>query len=171
VVRREALEKIGGWPSLDSYLAEDFVLGNRIFEAGYRVILSSCRVEHHIGDSGTAENLAHRLRWVRSTRRSRPKGYAGEIFTHTLPLALILYALNFHLWPWLAAAAVLRAASAWAIARTVLHDPLTRRLFWAIPVQDVLAFVTWIAGFFGSRVSWRGRTYYLRRDGRVELIS
>ena len=151
-------------------LAEDFVLGKRIFEAGYQVILSSCRVEHHIGDSGAADNLAHRMRWVRSTRRSRPKGYVGEIFTNPLPLALLLLLVDGRAWPWLVAAAVCRMASAWSVAVRVLRDPMFRKWFWAIPLQDVLAFCVWIAGFFGNRVSWRGRTYYLHRDGRFELV-
>jgi ceramide glucosyltransferase len=127
-------------------------------------------VEHHIGDSGAAENLAHRLRWVRSTRRSRPKGYVGEVFTNPLPLALILTAFNPAMWPWLAASAVCRAASAYAVAVRVLHDRGFRRWFWAIPLQDVVAFVVWIAGFFGKRVTWRGRTYHLHPDGRFELV-
>ena len=170
VVRRDALERIGGWPALESFLAEDFVLGKRVFEAGYRVILSSCRVEHHIGDSGAAENLTHRLRWVRSTRRSRPKGYVGEVFTNPLPLALLLISANPAMWPWLVAAVICRVASAYAVAVRVLRDPGFARRFWAIPLQDIAAFLVWIAGFFGNRVTWRGRTYHLHPDGRFELV-
>jgi ceramide glucosyltransferase len=35
--------------------------------------------------------------------------------------------------------------------------------------QDIWNFLIWIAGFFGNTVIWRGRTYYLARDGRFEL--
>ena len=169
-VRRSALEKIGGWAALESYLAEDFVLGKQVFEAGYKVILSACRVEHHLGDGGAADNLAHRLRWVRSARRSRPKGYVGEVFTHPLPLALLLVIVDSRMGLWLFGAAVLRALSAWVVGGRVLRDPALSGLFWAIPLQDLLAFLIWIAGFFGNRVTWRGRTYYLHRDGRFELV-
>jgi ceramide glucosyltransferase len=72
VVRRRALDGIGGWSPLGDFLAEDFMLGKLIFEAGNDVILSSCQVEHHLGSSTWPENLEHRLRWARSTRRSRP---------------------------------------------------------------------------------------------------
>ena len=170
VVRRGALERIGGWQTLGSYLAEDFELGRRIFENGERVILSSCRVEHHIGNAGPAANFSHRLRWVRSTRRSRPKGYVGEVFTNPVPAALLLGLVKLVAWPWVLAALLFRAMSVWAVAGWVLRDPLTRRLSWALPIQDMATFLVWVAGFFGNTVHWRGRTYYLHRDGRFELV-
>ena len=72
VARRSVLQSIGGFERLKDYLAEDFVLGKLAAEAGHGVILSSYVIEHHIGDSTLAENISHRLRWARSTRRSRP---------------------------------------------------------------------------------------------------
>ena len=45
------------------------------------------------------------------------------------------------------------------------------RQWWLIPVQDVLSFAFWMAGFFGNTIAWRGRRYLLRRDGRFELIT
>src|SRR5690242_19483073 len=87
VARRIVLHAIGGFNILKNYLAEDFVMGKLAAEAGYRVILSSYVIEHCIGSSSFRDNLAHRLRWVRSTRRSRPAGYLGLLFTMPLPLA------------------------------------------------------------------------------------
>jgi ceramide glucosyltransferase len=43
---------------------------------------------------------------------------------------------------------------------------LTARLFFLVPVQDVLSFVFWVAGFFGNTITWRGRRYLLLADGR-----
>ena len=63
---------------------------------------------------------------------------------------------------------LLRAASAWACAGWVLHDRLTARLFWLLPIQDILAFLIWIAGFFGNHIIWRGRKYVLHADGRFQ---
>ncbi|MBI1786448.1 MAG: glycosyl transferase, partial [Acidobacteria bacterium] len=68
-----------------------------------------------------------------------------------------------------ALAAGFRALSAWACAGWVLHDPLTRSRWWLLPVQDVLAFLMWLAGFFGNTILWRGRRYYLLPDGRFIL--
>jgi ceramide glucosyltransferase len=166
--RRDTLERIGGFDRLKDYLAEDFVMGALAAEAGVRVVLSSYVIEHRIGSQNMSANLRHRLRWCRSTRRSRPLGYLGQVFTNPTPLAVLLWAV----WPgwwWLAAAALAaRAWTGWETAGRVLHDPLTARLWWAVPAQDMLGFAVWAAGFFGNTIQWRGRKYYLLADGRFE---
>lgn len=164
--RREALEKIGGFDRLKEYLAEDFMMGKLAAEAGYKVALSSAVVEHRIGAQGFRANLGHRLRWARSTRRSRPAGYVGQLFTYPLPLALLLLAVRPDWWLVAAALLLLRALAAWAVAGWALHDPLTARKPWMVPLQDLASFTLWIAGFFGNTVSWRGRRYVVFADGR-----
>jgi ceramide glucosyltransferase len=167
--RRRTLEAIGGFDAVKDFLAEDFVLGKLAAERGDGVILSSYVIDHCIGAQTLGANLRHRLRWNRSTRRSRPAGYIGQLFTNPLPLALLLWAAQPEWGPLAAATLLLRAAAAWATAGYVLRDRLTARLFWLIPVQDLLSFAMWIAGFFGNTILWRGRKYHLRADGRFEL--
>ena len=168
--RRAALEAMGGFDAVKDFLAEDFVMGNRVAARGFGVILSSYVIEHRIGAQRFAANLRHRLRWNRSTRRSRPWGYLGQVFTNPLPLALLLWAVRPSWWPVLAVTAAFRALAGWAASQHVLRDPLTRRLWWLVPLQDIAGFLAWIGGFFGNTILWRGRKYYLRRDGRFELI-
>jgi ceramide glucosyltransferase len=168
-VRKCALAQIGGFDFLKDYLAEDFVMGNRVAASGWHVLLSSEVIEHRIGSEKFGSNLSHRLRWLRSTRRSRPLGYIGQVFTNPFAVGLIVWAIVPAWWLALLATALVRAASAWAQAGWVLHDPLTRRYWWAVLPQDVWNFLIWVAGFFGNTVVWRGRTYYVARDGRFEL--
>ncbi len=163
--RRELLEEIGGLSVLKNYLAEDFVLGKLAAQRGCQVLLSSYVIEHRIGAQPLGSNWKHRLRWNRSTRRSRPLGYVGLVFTYPLPLALLCWAAWPAAWPLVVVAAALRTASACATAGWVLHDPLVRRLWWLVPLQDVVSFVVWLAGFFGNTIVWRGRRYHLSRDG------
>ncbi len=169
-VRRQALSDIGGWDRLKDYLAEDFVLGNSAAAKGWGVILSSYVVEHHIGSQGFGANARHRLRWFRSTRRSRPAGYVGQLFTNPLPLALLLWAARPDWWPVLVLTVVLRALAGIATAGWILKDPLTLRGWFLLPVQDVLSFAFWVAGFFGNTITWRGRRYLLMKDGKFRLI-
>ncbi|HLK64102.1 MAG TPA: bacteriohopanetetrol glucosamine biosynthesis glycosyltransferase HpnI [Bryobacteraceae bacterium] len=168
--RRETLLKIGGFNAVKDYLAEDFVMGKLAAEHGFGVILSSYVIEHRIGSQALMANLRHRLRWNRSTRRSRPWGYVGQVFTNPVPLALLVSAVRPAWWPVLATTLVFRAAAGWATAEHALDDPLVRRLWWLVPLQDVLSFLVWVGGFFGNTILWRGRKYYLLPDGRFELL-
>jgi ceramide glucosyltransferase len=169
-VRRECLEALGGFEAVREYLAEDFVLGRMAREQGYEVLLTRHAVEHRIGSQGLAENLRHRIRWQRSTRRSRPVGYAGEVFTNPLPLAAALVAVaGGAAWAWgiFAACAAMRAAAAAAVARGVLGARLNFE-FWALlPLQDAASLAVWLLGFFGRTIVWRGRRFELLPDGRL----
>jgi ceramide glucosyltransferase len=168
VARRRVLESIGGFNRLKDYLAEDFVMGSFAAEAGHGVILSSYVVEHHIGAATLIQNVAHRVRWTRSTRRSRPAGYIGQLFTMPLPLALLACALAPALWLLLPIAIAVRCLAAYVVSRRVLRAKINWLL---LPIEDLLGFFFWIDGFFGSTIVWRGRRYRLHSDGRFTVIS
>lgn len=169
-IRRQVIKAIGGLERLKDYLAEDFMLGKLAAEAGWRVALSRQTIEHHIGNWELKSNFRHRLRWVRSTRRSRPWGYLGQIFTFPLVMASLAAALAPWAWPLALATALARAAAALTVARLILRDPLLARSWYLLPCEELLSFGFWLAGFFGNTITWRGRRYYLRKDGRFELI-
>lgn len=170
-VRREVLEAMGGFGYLQEFLAEDFVIGQRTAEMGYEVLFSSAVIQHRIGSQTMLRNFAHRLRWARSTRRSRPAGYWGQLFTYPLPLALLLVAVWPAAWPVLIVTVAVRGAAAVATAEFVVHDPLLRGQWWLLPLQDVLGFVVWLGGFLGDKIIWRDRKCTVLRDGRLHVNS
>jgi len=167
--RRADLQAIGGLDTLQRYLAEDFMMGNLTHRRGGTVILSRCIIEHHIGNDSFLKNWKHRLRWARSTRRSRRIGYLGELFTKTTALALILWLVAPAAWGFALLALVFRAAAQWATAIWVLDDPLVARNWWLLPLEDIASFVTWVLGFFGKTIVWRGRKLILAKDGSFEM--
>jgi ceramide glucosyltransferase len=165
--RRTVLQSIGGFARFKDYLAEDFVLGRFAAEAGHGVILSSYVIEHHIGSATLRQNVEHRLRWARSTRRSRPAGYIGQLFTMPLPLALLVCVASPSWWPVLPVTLIVRAVAAYTVSVQVLRA----RINWLLlPIEDLFGFCFWLAGLFGNTISWRGRRYRLFSDGRFELI-
>jgi len=166
--RRRVLQAIGGFDRLKDYLAEDFVMGKFAADAGHGVILSSYVIEHHIGSADLRHNAAHRLRWARSTRRSRPLGYVGQLFTMPLPLALLVCATNPAWWPALLVTFGIRLLAAYVISARILRGKINWLL---LPIEDITAFCFWLAGFFGNTIVWRGRRYRLYSDGRFELLA
>jgi ceramide glucosyltransferase len=166
--RRHALHAIGGLERLKDYLAEDFVMGKFAAAAGHGVILSSYVIEHHIGDTTLTENIAHRVRWARSTRRSRRAGYLGQLFTMPVPLALLVSVVSPAWWPILPATLAVRGLAAYVVSARVLRA----RINWfLLLMEDLIGFVFWFAGFFGNTIKWRNRRYRLFSDGRFEPIS
>ncbi len=165
-LRKQVIPRVGGWQDLSGFLAEDFVIGNRAADRGLRVGLSRQIVEHRIGSEDRETNFRHRLRWYRSTRRSRPAGYVGQLFTMPLPLILILITLRPDWW-WIGSLAFgFRLAAATSTANLVRAP-----FFPGLVVQDLLSFLFWVLGFFGRRIEWRGRHYELHADGRFTRLT
>jgi ceramide glucosyltransferase len=168
--RRSEIEAIGGLEEVQPYLAEDFVIGNRMHAAGRTVILSRAVIEHYIGNDSPGANWSHRVRWARGSRRCRPLGYIGEIFTKpTLPaIALWILAPG---WAALAVVALaMRLAVVWTAMVLVLRNTEVRYRWWMLPAEDVATFATWAAGFFGNRLTWRGHKLVIRRDGTIQAL-
>ncbi len=163
--RKSDLISIGGLEYLQRYLAEDFMMGNLMRKSGREVILSRSVIEHHIGNDTFVNNWKHRMRWARSTRRSRPAGYIGEIFTKPVALALLVGAVEPNLWPVLPIAMTMRLA----VARLTSVRILKSRTQWELlPIEDLATFMTWFLGFFGKRILWRGRWLIITRAGTFE---
>ncbi len=169
-MKRALLEKIGGFPAVADYLADDFLLGNHTAAAGYEVVLSDYVVEHVAGPDSLGAMLRHQLRWGRSTRISRPWGYRGLILTYgtaTALLALLAWQFSAFAWWLLALTLVLRALPAFAIGVLGLRDFTLARWFWLVPVRDLIAFGVWLASFAGNEIHWRGTTFRVLPGGKL----
>ena len=169
--RRSDLEKIGGFEAIVDYLADDYELGKRISELGLRVELSQAVVETHLPAYNWREFFSHQLRWARTIRTSRPPGYAGLVFTFTLPWALTAFLLRpDSLTQWLFIAAVVaRYAMAVVCAGSVLRDQYSTRNLWLLPLRDFLAVAVWIGGLFGRKIVWRGERFRVK-NGKLQAI-
>jgi ceramide glucosyltransferase len=165
---RNALDAIGGLEPLVDYLADDFELGSRIAQAGFEVVLVDLVVETHLPAYSFREFFEHQMRWARSTRDSRRRGYIGILLTFGLPWAMIAVLLSHGAW-WsgviLAVAALTRTAVAVQVARVVQDGAILRHL-WLVPLRDLIAFWVWFASFTGHQVHWRGDIFILE-DGKI----
>jgi ceramide glucosyltransferase len=175
VLRREAFAKAGGYEDLSQYYAEDFVLGNRLAEAGYGVRMANYVVRLMVLPQGLRSSFRDQLRWMKSTRRSRPAGHLGTGLTYAVPFGLVGLAwglLAGH--PaagalWLLAGCVNR----WAMAAGVLAAIEDEQAAWPTliyPLRDLLGFAVWVASYIGSTMVYHGGEYSLGSDGRFEPI-
>ncbi len=164
VIRRSVLAGIGGIERVKDYISEDYMLGRIASDLGFGVGFSSYIIEHRLGSDSLLDNIAHRIRWARTSRRSRPWAYIGQLFTHPLPIGGLICIACPDYWPLLLVGSCLRLVAAWMVSVKILRAKVPWLL---LPVQDILGFIVWINGFFGRSIIWRGQRYLLNRDGTI----
>ena len=87
--RRETIRSMGGFRVTADYCADDFVLGNETFKLGQTVVLSHHAIDHMVINASLVQSLKHQVRWMKSTRFSRPKGHFGTALTFSMPFGLL----------------------------------------------------------------------------------
>ena len=172
-VRRQSFEQVGGFSELGQFYADDFVLGNRLAEQGTTVLLATHVIRLMVQDSPFALSFRNQLRWMQSTRRSRPWGHFGTGLTFSVPFGLMglawgvlsgragLGAL------WLLATVVNRWVQASTILRVLGERDWVRGAA-IYPLRDVLGSVLWASSYLGENFYYRGKVYRLKQGGVVE---
>jgi len=169
VFRAADLHRIGGFPAIADYIADDYQLGRHIARLGLRIEFAPEIVETHLGAGSWAQVWRHQLRWSRTIRVSRPAGYCGYVVTHATLSSLIALAAGY--WPIAAAAMAVRMIAGIWIGAGILHDRAVLRNCWAIPARDLFGSAIWLCGLFGQKVHWRDRELKLHPDGKISTSS
>ena len=162
------LAEVGGWESMANHHSDDFELGNRIAGKGHRVELMREPVWMVFPQETFREFLRHELRWAIGLRNVRPAGYAGMLFAHGLPWAILAATVAatsgragtaaFYI----AAYLILRIGLAYAAGVWGLRDRNIASKLWLAPVHDAVSGAVWFAGFFTDRILWRGLEFHVR---------
>ncbi len=172
-VRRRSFEQVGGFEELAQFYADDFVLGNRLAEQGVRVLLSTHVIRLMVQDSPFWLSFRNQLRWMQSTRRSRPWGHLGSGLTFAVPYGVlgllwgvvsgqIGLGLLWLLWTvvnrWIQGSAIL----------IVLGERSWKKPAALYPLRDLLGGVLWLCSYMGENFYYRGKVYKLKEGGVVE---
>lgn len=171
LMRRSVLKRMGGFPAIADYLADDFMLGNLTAKLGFQVTLSDYVVDHTLETPTLVDLIEHQTRWNRCTRASNFSGYLGLLFSHGVALSLIGLILTTDVmqgWEVFGLTLAARFLMAWAVGVRCLKDPIAAKLLWLVPLRDLLSFGLWIHGFMGDRIVWRGTVFRLLRGGKLE---
>lgn len=176
LMRRRALEEIGGFASLADCLADDYQLGRRIAACGHRIALCTEVVDCWDTPKGWDQVWKHQLRWARTIRVSEPALYFFSILS------------NASLWPliWLIASVGdgnivggvvvsgfclgLRVLLALDLQRRLTPDGKLVAPFWLVPAKDLAQAALWAGAFMGRDVEWRGQRMKVRRDGTLLAV-
>jgi ceramide glucosyltransferase len=169
LLRRSTLERIGGFPFLGRFLAEDQVCGQEVVRLGQRLALAHTPVDNVLGGLSVRDFLSRHLRWAKIRRHVAPAGYAAEALLNPLLLALAGAA-------WLAdlrgvvlvlgTIAARAGLDAWAERVTGVVRPVWHYLP-LVALRDLLLAAAWPVPFLNSTVSWRANRLRITRRSRL----
>lgn len=171
--RKDLLAKLGGIQVLGAYCSDDFVLGQLTYAAGKRVLLSHHVIDHFAVNRSARASLLHQVRWMRSTRFSRPLGHVGTVMTFAIPFGLLAMVAGLAMGSWrlgfglLSLAAMNRIVLSIVMGWGVVRDPGSLWFCWLYPARDLLGFFLWCASFWGTEIVWRGERYQLVAGGKM----
>ena len=171
--RRDAIRGMGGFRVTAEYCADDFVLGNETYKLGKSVVLSHHAIDHIVLNSRFADSMKHQVRWMKSTRFSRPAGHFGTALSFSMPFGFL--GLAAMLWlghPWWGVAmfgwaVATRLALSFAVGGQVVNDRDWVALLILYPLRDLMGFGFWAASYWGRRILWRGRIFELLPGGKM----
>jgi ceramide glucosyltransferase len=171
--RRDTIRRMGGFKIAADYCADDFIFGNQTYKLGQKVILSHHAIDHMVLNSEFSGSIKHQVRWMKSTRFSRPKGHFGTALTFSMPYGLLAFVvcawMGHPMWglALLAFAFATRLALAISVGGLVVGDSSWFALLVLYPVRDLMGFCFWAASYAGRRILWRGRVFELLPGGKM----
>jgi ceramide glucosyltransferase len=171
--RRDSLEAIGGIAATADYYSDDYVLGEKIWRAGYKVIFSHYFVHHVLTPRPFTRTLGDQLRWMKSTRHSRPWGHIGTGLTFAMPFAFLGLAAGYALlrpelaWGLFAVGYLNRVIQSLGVGWGLLKDRQAISLCWLYPLRDLQGFAVWVASYLSHDFYWRGEHYSFSEEGKI----
>lgn len=173
VVRKDSLAKIGGYEGIGDYFANDFIIGNFIEKAGYKVVLSEHIIDHVVPPMTFKKMWERQVRWAKSTRYSRPKGHFGTGLIFSVPYGIFaclgMVGLGYPLIgaALLGGAVLNRIVECLVVGWGIVRDPRAIRSPWLYPIRDLIGFIVWCASYLSKGSVWRDSTYKLLEGGRI----
>ena len=159
MLRRETLERLGGFAALVDHLADDNVLGRLVQGLGLRVALAETIPSTTVPETSLRALWRHELRWARTIRALVPLQFAASVLQYPLvwaALAVLLGSGAGWTLAWFVLAWAIRAVAAHGIDRALALA--NRTPLWLLPLRELMSVVVMAASYTGRRVEWRGHT-------------
>jgi ceramide glucosyltransferase len=175
VLRREAIDAMGGLESAEGQLVDDMYMGARLLAAGYRNAVSPHYVPIIQRDLPLKDFLSIYLRWITFSRSGLPawsfklaSWLRGMVFWFGLVVAGVALAFG----AWAASALGLLAAAGVAASINRLHrriggGALGLRFAWVSFALLLVAPLVMVKILLRHEVRWRGRRYALDAGSRL----
>jgi ceramide glucosyltransferase len=169
-MRRDVLERIGGFPSLETYMVEDAEMGRRVTAAGLRALILPFFADAEIDLPDFANWWRHQTYWDQNERYVHFFGFLTLLLFKAVPFALLFGLVRgadaLSLWL-LAGVLFIRLSTAAVFLAYGMRDYRGLQSLWLLPLRDVLSVGTWFAALIRKNFVRRGITFAVTPDGKI----
>lgn len=176
-LRREVLEAIGGFEAVGGYLAEDYVIGRAVQDAGYRVVTARMPVLTWNQGWTFARFVSRHLRWAVMRRQVSRVAYTLEILLSPGPVLMLMLALALWLPElgieplWIAAWIGFDQALDYVTYSRMTGRAAPLVVLLLNPLRQWLTLAIWALGWFVQTVEWRGKAYRVGVGSRLRPLT
>ncbi|KAJ2780337.1 Ceramide glucosyltransferase [Coemansia javaensis] len=173
---KSALESVGGMASFGQYLAEDNMIGEALWNAGWRHAMTGDLARQPAESCTFAEYCARRIRWVRTRKYNVRAATFFEPLTESLLLSALTSWALARLWGCSAPTVFTTLMGCWFALDMLFYYRINRgpppswpwfMLSWAC--REALALPLWAVAIVGHTVVWRGQRFRLHARGAVSV--
>jgi ceramide glucosyltransferase len=169
-MRREVLDRIGGFQAFAHLLADDYAIGAAVRGLGLRSVVAPIVVAHGCSETSLVELVNHETRWALTNRSLAPIGFFGAGITHAVPLALIGVITSLAEPASLGVLGVAVVSRLWLMTRVDKITGIGHGQWRLAPMRDILSFAIFAGSFFARAVEWRGARFHVNARGALERI-
>jgi ceramide glucosyltransferase len=171
--QRSVAEQFGGLSSLANYLAEDFMLADKMRRIGLKVVLTHEPVVQYVGEQSVFSYWGRHLRWGRLRKAISIYSFISEILINSIVSGVLG---GWVIGRWLGVSAGSFFAfhmSFYLICDLLLIQEIEGSFVWqdliAWCVREASAIPLWLVALCGNKVKWRGKELIVRAQTRLEL--
>jgi ceramide glucosyltransferase len=169
LMRKAELEAIGGFRSVKDFLAEDYIIGQRIHALGKRIVLSGHLISNVNEYWGLKRFINRHTRWGKLRWQIGGAKYLSElagnaVFMSFMPMVMMP----------VSGASLLLAATVSCLK--IGHDlyishklraDMNPLLYLLSPVKDLIIGLVWFVPILSNTVAWRGNRYIIGKDSML----
>lgn len=173
LMRKSALDAIGGFQAVKNFLAEDYVIGDRINKSGMKVVLSNYAINNVNEYWGLKKFINRHTRWGKLRWNIGGMKYFSElignpVFMSCLPLfmmgptkATVSLALSVSL---------IKAVGDYYLGKSMPGNSVSSfsPVYYLLsPVKDLIIGAIWFVPILSNTVVWRGNRYIIGKDSML----
>ncbi|HVP35860.1 MAG TPA: glycosyltransferase [Terriglobales bacterium] len=172
LMKRKDLEKIGGFSSVENFLAEDQILEKKFKRLGRKIVLSHLPIDSNTSGRTFGRFFKRNVRWSQMRMQLGGIGYLSELMLNPFLFALLLCITS---WFSVFSLKVLFFIAIFKMIAESVQGRLVRAeagflSYLLVPLKDILIGIIWFSPFFKTSVEWRESKFRLRRYTELEPL-